>query len=114
MIRETNSGATSNTVAFNPAGRYKYYTVPYASGATQEAIYLPDVNGVDVTLSFDSAGSASVESTDSPPDLIEAGTAVWVAWPSGSVSVSTTAFVRGPLAIRVNRSSGTPRITVRA
>ena len=113
MTRNPNQGKASSTASYNPKNEYQFYTAAYAAGTSQEAIYLPDINGGDVTISFDSAGSARCEGTGSAPDLIEAGTAVWYDWPAGDITVTTNYWVKPPTAIRLYRTSGTPRITVR-
>jgi hypothetical protein len=113
MTRNPLYGATSNTL--NPAsGQFKFFETSYASGTTQETIYLPDTEGGSVTVSFPSAGTASLELCDSPPDVIEAGNGVWVTSPSFSaISAATSNYIKGATAIRINRTSGTIKISVR-
>lgn len=113
MTRNPQYAGASNTL--NPeAGQFKFYEQAYASGTTQESIYMPDYEGASVTVSFPSAGVASLESSDSPPDVIEAGNGVWTVLPSFSgISANVSSFVKGATAVRVNRTSGTIKVSVR-
>jgi hypothetical protein len=93
------------------------YTVPvsavYTTGTTQDPIIVPlGVGGIGVTLSFDAAGTASIEATNSPQTDIDADTAIWATWADGAVSATTQAIAQGITAVRVNRTSGSPRLTV--
>lgn len=114
MTRNPPEPGCSNTL--NPlASQFKFYENSYATGVAQESIYMPDFEGCSVTISFPAAGTASLEVTDSPPDIIDAGNGVWFTHASFSaISATTSAFVKGPTAIRVSRASGTVKIGVRA
>jgi hypothetical protein len=113
MTRNPPEPGCSNTL--NPqASQFKFYENSYAAGTTQESIYLPDFEGGSVTLSFPVAGTASVEVSDSPPDVIDAGNGIWIASASfSSISATVTSFIKGATALRVNRASGTIKISVR-
>lgn len=87
-------------------------SIAYASGAAQEPILLPLVSEVAITLSFDFSGGAYVDGTNSSHEDVEAGSAVWKQWDAGAVTATTQAIGKGMTAIRVYRSSGTPRVTV--
>lgn len=84
---------------------YRFYEVTYTATGVQDWIKIPDFDGVSVTLS-PSASTASIEVTDSPPDIIDAGTAAAVTWSPGVVSVATTATLQGFSAFRVNVATG--------
>lgn len=84
---------------------YAFYEKTYTSGTTQEWVYLPVSGLASVTVSV-SASTASIECTDSPPSVVEAGTAVTVTWPAGIVSTTTSAVLQGFTAFRVNIATG--------
>jgi len=86
-------------------------SVAYAAGAAQDAILIPTCEVLAV-LSFDAAGTASIEGTNSPHAAVIAGTAVWKLWPAGIVAVTTDNACKGLTALRVVRAAGTPRITL--
>jgi len=87
------------------------FSIAYAAGATQEAILTP-TSEVLAVLSFDAAGTASIEATNSPHALVVGGTAIWKVWPQGIVAGITDNVCKGITALRVVRVSGTPRITL--
>jgi hypothetical protein len=91
----------------NPAStRLQFIEKTYTSGTTQEWIYLPESGYASVTLSV-SASTASIECTDSPPDIVEGGgTPVAVTWPAGIVGATTTVLLQGFTALRVNIATG--------
>lgn len=113
MTRNPPYAGASNTL--NPeATQFKFFEESYASGTTQKSIYMPDMDGASVTLSLPVAGACTLEVTDSPPDVIEAGSGVWVtATAFSAVTASTSSVVMGATAIRANRTSGTVKISVR-
>ena len=86
-------------------------SIAYAAGAAQDPILTP-TSEVLAVLSFDAAGTASIEGTNSPHANVAAGTAVWKLWPSGIVGVTTDNICQGLTAVRVVRAAGTPRITL--
>lgn len=103
-----NSLQQGSSYTTNPAAsRWQFVEKTYTSGTTQEWIYLPESGIASVTLSV-SASTASVECTDSPPDIVEGGgTPVTIAWPAGIVSATTTILLQGFTAFRVNIATGT-------
>jgi hypothetical protein len=105
----TNLAQNSNTISGAVSGSpWKYYQATYTTNATQEWIYLPDgTDVVGVSLSFAGGGTASIDVTDSPPDLVEAGTAVAITWPLGSLTVNTSTTLQGYTAFRVVKTAGT-------
>jgi hypothetical protein len=113
LNRNAKQPGNSNTLAPEPSsGPFSFYEKTYSSGTNQEAIYLPDMQGASVTLTI-SSGSGSIQGTDSPPDIIEAGTASWVSWSFGTVSATQGALVTGYTAIRAVLASGSVKISVR-
>lgn len=91
----------------NPNSKsYQFYEQTYSSGTTQEWIYLPLTGNASVTLSF-TAATGSVECTDSPPSVVEAGSPVIVTWPAGVVGATTSIVLNGFTAFRVNKATGT-------
>lgn len=116
MTRNPLQPAGSNTVnpslATNP--QYQFYEKSYTSGTTQEWIYLPEgVFPIGVTLT-PTGGTASLDVTDSPPDVVETGSAATTVWPVGIISAAVSTTLLGYTAFRVNRVSGTPKVSVRA
>jgi len=116
LTRNPQYGGTSNTLApttqQNPM--YEFYEKSYTSGTTQEWIYLPDgIFPIGVTVA-PSAGSGSLDVTDSPPDVIEAGSASVSTWPPGVVAAAISTTLTGYTAFRVNRVSGTIKVSARA
>lgn len=111
----SNIAQNSNTISGSiPNGPFKYYEVSYSAGSTQDWIYLPDVGTISVSLGLTSgAGVCTIETTDSPPDIIEAGTALAISSTLGSLSADTTFNLTGFSAFRINRSSGTIKLSVR-
>jgi hypothetical protein len=91
----------------------KWYTAAYSAAGAAETIYVPDASWVGVTLSQDAAGNGTIQFSTSSPDDIEAGNGVWVDWAAGSVAASTFQVFLGVTAVRVFRTSGTQRISVR-
>lgn len=113
LVRNPNNPGASNTARPGDS-TFQFYEASYTTGTTQEWIYLPDaIFPIGVTLSI-SSGIASLDVTDSPPDVIEAGNASTTTWPVGSVTTSISTTLTGYTAFRVNRSSGTIKISVRA
>ena len=107
-----SSNTANPSLATNP--QYQFYEKSYTAGTTQEWIYLPDgVLPIGVTLA-PSAGSASIDVTDSPPDVIEAGSASVSTWGIGIVAAAVSTTLTGYTAFRVNRVSGTIKVSVRS
>jgi hypothetical protein len=102
----------SNTV--NPQARqFEWYETTYTTTGPQTWFTIPDFNGVSVTLSM-SSSTASVECTDSPPDVVDSGSPVIVTWPAGVVGVTTSALLIGFTAFRVNVATGSSvKVSVR-
>ena len=98
--------------AFLQNGHVASQAIVYDSGATQDPILLPIRSNVGVQVSFDVAGSASIEGTLSPHDAVRADAATWAAWPEGEVSATNQQVCHGLTAIRVLRVSGTVRVVI--
>jgi hypothetical protein len=93
----------SNTLNPNGPGPWQWYEKTYAATGAQEWINIPDVGAASITLSGSGAWVATVEATDSPPDVIAAGNAVVVAWANGTQTATTSASVlTGATAVRCN------------
>ena len=88
------------------------YSFSYPVGTIQAIIMLPVRDNIGVQLSFDSPGQASVEATLSTRQEINAGSALWITWSSGIVTGLTQSICHKAMAIRVNRVSGTPRLSI--
>lgn len=69
--------------------------------------------GCAVTLQI-SSGTAKIQSTTDTRAVVEAGSAVWVDWPSGAVAATTQDYVRNVTALRAVCVSGTCRAMFRA
>jgi hypothetical protein len=82
----------------------QWYELAYTSTGAQEWVYLPDAMfPVGVTLSGSGAWVATVEATDSPPDVVKAGSAVAYAWPLGTqTATNASATLTGATAVRAN------------
>lgn len=87
-------------------------SIAYASGGDCEDILVPIRASVVVQLSFDDAGTAKVQATTTPYDDVRAGNAQYVDWDVGDVTATVQAVCTGVTALRVVRTSGTPRITI--
>ncbi len=104
LTRAPLMGQESNTLA-PQAPQFEFYETTYTTGTTQDWIMIPDRGGVSVTLT-PTASTGSIETTDSPPDVIKAGNAVACTWGAGVVGAATTAFLLGFTAFRVNLATG--------
>ena len=104
LTRNPLQGAASNTAAPN-GSEFRWYEKTYTSGTTQEWIFIPDFDGVSVTLT-PSASTASLDLTDSPPDVVQTGSPATVTWTPGVVAAATTALLQGFTAFRVNIATG--------
>jgi hypothetical protein len=104
LTRNPLFGTESNTLA-PQANQFEFYETTYTTGTTQEWILVPDRNGVSVTLT-PSNSTASIEATDSPPDVVKTGSPAAITWPVGVISAATTAFLQGFTAFRVNLATG--------
>ena len=113
LTRNPLQGAASNTAAPN-GSEFRWYEKTYAVAGTQEWIFIPDIDGVSVTLT-PSTSTASLDLTDSPPDVINNGSPNTVKWSLGDVTAATTGFLQGFTAFRVNITVGTTaKISARA
>lgn len=112
MTRNAATPGVSNNLEPS-AKQFKFYTTSYAAGSTQDPIMLPDEGVFGVTLGFAIASTAVIEISTDPPSIVEAGTANWTAVGT-AVTANTFYKVEGATAVRVNRTSGTPSISVRA
>ena len=83
------------------------YEVTLSSVTTSDAILLPrGINGGVTTISFTGTAEGKVQSTSSSFNTIRNGTAIWVDWDAGVVTVTTQdAFSPPPTAIRLNQTS---------
>ena len=98
----TAAGAPGNILP-NPNEPVQYYEQSYITTGAQEWIYLPDAGSVSITLSGSGSWVATVEATDSPPDVVLAGNAVTVAWINGTQTATTSsALLTGATAVRAN------------
>jgi len=92
-------------------GRFKF-SESILTGATSDPVYLPSVqnrnSGFDpASVAVIPATSAKIEFTLSTRALVDAGTAVWHEWPNATVTVATSASIRGPItALRCVSVSG--------
>lgn len=106
----SNTGTPTPSVDSQP---WQFYCQTYTATGAQEAIFLPDVGVVGVTLAGSGSWVATVESTDCPPDVIRAGNGVWVAWPLGTITATNTqSAVQGCTAIRVNVTTVGTNVTI--
>ena len=102
LTRAPQHPAVSNTAAPNGPGLWQYYEKTYLATGQQEWIYIPDATfPAGVVVSGSGSWSAYVIATDSPPDIIAAGTAVTYTWPVGTVTATTNATIQGATAIAV-------------
>jgi hypothetical protein len=93
----------SNTLTPNGPGPWQFYEKAYLTTGAQEWVYIPDAGSASITLSGSGAWVATVEATDSPPDIVAAGTGVVVAWPNGTqTATNSAAIVTGCTAVRAN------------
>jgi len=71
-------------------------------GATSDPVLLPSVHQMDLghkpsSVFCKPAGTARLEFTLSSRAAVEAATAIWVPWPNGDVTVTTTAGIHSPV-----------------
>jgi len=119
IVRNPYGQGPSNTATPVPAAttalpQYKYYKQTYVGTGTKENIYLPDTSEIGVYMA-PTGGSAQVEFTFDPPDVVEAGTAAWIIGTPGAGTTPAYATILGPTAIRINATAATSTIlSVRA
>lgn len=78
-------------------------------GAATEVLRIPPLDsGAQISVTaIPGANTALVESTTSTDAKVIAGTAVWVAWPQGSVTVTTQDVITSPVTgIRFSATGG--------
>ncbi|MEW5972335.1 MAG: hypothetical protein AB1713_01090 [Pseudomonadota bacterium] len=68
---------------------------PIPAGQTMPPVYLSR-HPVSVAAAPGAGGSVLVEYTLSPRALIEAGEALWLAWPAGAVTAASTDVLFAP------------------
>lgn len=95
---------TQGPASASGAAPVQFYELAYTTPGAQEWIMLPDdMAPCGVTLSGSGAWVGKVEFTDSPPDVVLAGTAVAQDWPLGTLTAVTgSAAVQGATAVRAN------------
>jgi len=117
LTRNPNVAKSNTQVGAADNVPVQFYEGTYTATGAAEWVVLPDAGTVGVTLSGTGAWVATVEATDSPPDIVEAGTAVTYAWPLGTLTATTGATtLTGATAVRANVTTvGTNvKLTVRA
>lgn len=101
-VSNTASPASSNGQP-SPVSFYENdapYGVPYTSTGLQEWIFMPDdTSPVGLVLSGSGAWSGYIVATDSPPDVVAAGNAIYYQWPAGTVNATTNATIMGATAV---------------
>ena len=103
FLTRTPDQPKSNTEGPSSRNVYQFIELTYTSTGAKDSIFLPDVfSPVGVTISGSGVYSATLEATDSPPDVVLAGTAVWYSWPAGAVAATTSSTVSAATALRVN------------
>lgn len=90
------------TVAYNKTARRSEYRATVLAGVTSDPLYLPPIKpgqNAIVGVSPGAGGTAKVEYTLSPRELVNAGDAsvIWRAWPYGDVSSDTDELLEGPV-----------------
>jgi hypothetical protein len=108
MTRNPGQSRKSNTQGPGSASGLpepvQFYELAYTTTGAQEWIFLPDDTfPVGVTLSGSGAWVATVEATDSPPDVVAAGNAVTYPWTLGTQTATTaSSTLQGATAVRAN------------
>jgi hypothetical protein len=82
----------------------QFYELAYTTTGAQEWIYLPDDTfPIGVCLSGSGSWVATIEATDSPPDVVDTGSPVTYTWPQGTQTATTAATtLAGATAVRAN------------
>jgi hypothetical protein len=82
----------------------QYYEQAYTTTGAQEWIMIPDSRDpIGIVLSGSGAWVATIEATDSPPDVVLGGSPVTYAWPNGTQTATTAnATLTGATAVRAN------------
>lgn len=111
----SNTGTPTSSVE---AQAWQFYEQTYTGTGAQEWIFLPDgMLPIGVVLSGSGPWVATIEATDSPPDVVLAGNAVAYAWPNGTQTATTSnSTLIGATAVRANiTNAGTGvKVSVRA
>lgn len=90
------------------------YSETLASPGNGKSVLLPNgCNGLSLTLSV-TAGSGKIQTTTDLLENIHSGTAVWVDWLVGTVTVTTQDYCKPVSAIRQVNVSGTTKLMLRA
>lgn len=92
------------------------YAETLTSVGNGESVLIPsDISNISVTVSFTGGASGYVQATTDMIGSVILGTAIWVTWEAGEVSVTTQDSAYPPTAIRaVQSGAGTMTMTVRA
>lgn len=115
-ITNTPSFPNADNISNPTLPAWESYQVSSSTVGAGDTIFLPRSNRVSVTLFNDAAGTAVIETTDSPVAIVNgetSGTAKWMNWSLGAVTASTSAICEGFTAIRINITSGTWTLCVR-
>lgn len=77
-------------------GKMHIWHIELAAGEASNHVLIPVDRPAEGSVAVDpqAAGIVLIEFTLSPPDHINAGTAIWHPWPSGQISASTDAAKR--------------------
>lgn len=95
---------TTSKFGTNPTARLSVT----GAGESSPLLVPTECSVVSIGVIPEAGASGRVEYTLSPPDMVEAGTATWRAWPHGDVTVSTDDALATPVtAIRLAVVSGT-------
>jgi hypothetical protein len=115
-ITNTPGFPNADNISNPTSPAWEAYQVSSSTTGAGDTIFLPRSNFVSVTLYNDAAGTAVIETTDSPVAVVNGettGTAKWMNWSLGAVTASTSAICEGFTAIRINITSGTWTLSVK-
>lgn len=85
---------------------HKQITATAGAGATDPILIDQIINNVSVAVYPVSGGTADVEVSTSPHDDVIAGTANWINWGPGDVTVATNDAALGPISgVRVTATT---------
>lgn len=92
---------------YKDASGLNHHRETVGSGATSDPVIIHgDAERVSVAAFPGGGGTVTIQFTLSPPALVEAGTASWVAWSKGAVSSADADTLAGPVtAVRASAAT---------
>jgi hypothetical protein len=97
-----------------PSKSWQYYEALAAEGSTSDVLIPDNVTHISVTAES-TATSVTVYTTTSTRQMVEDGTATWVAWDLGAITTAATDTTYTVTALRATQAgAGASKLHVRA